>query len=887
MRAWLRSWAVSLRLARRGMWRSKGRSLLIIAMIGVPVLALTFAAVTYDTFSLTREEKIARTMGVSDAIASWWNDQSLDDSSTPTGRQPPPTAKTDERLLALLPPGTKVVRFSKGGSVVRARTATGVGRLTSSYLPVGDPAATGMVKVVQGRAPSADDEISITEAAATRLGAKIGSKVTMLEPAGEFTVTAIVVIPDDLGEFIVFRPDVAVRQEGGQFSGNWLVDLPDGVAPDLPKLRNAGVDLQMRGEQETVDTGTASGTLTLATIAIGLTIFEVVLLCGPAFAVGARRRQRELALVAANGGTAQQLRRVTQADGIVLGLSGAVGGLALGVPLAVLARPLVEEYAVNRLAGSLRFYPTALLAAIALAVFTGFLASLVPAFTAARQNVVAALAGRRGITRSRKRWMALGVVLAAVGSTIAVLGAFAVRAEVILAGLVIGQLGLVVLTPSLIGLLGRFGRSLPLTARIALRDTARNRSSAAPAISAVMAVVAGSVMIGIYYYSNQVLQEEQYQMRLPLGYASVGVQKWDATGPHPLDDALLAKLTSSAQATLPVDRTAVLQTVECADQVAATCEITPVYPEAQQCPYQALPAPGPERDKALADKRCKGGQPWSSGAVGKAVVDDGAHLAMLTGGHGDDLARAQAVLRSGGIVVADPLLLHDGKVDLTVQRPDAGIGKDAAFSLPGYALTSGVPGFGAVVGPGALTGHGLAAKPGMMLIATTRMPTTAEVDAFNEAALDVNSISWVFYEAGPGHPDTDLGLIVLALASAIVTLAATAVVTGLAAADGRADLTTLAAVGASPRVRRFMSLSQSGVIAGLGTVLGLVAGAAGAYAMIFAINRSMLDQRWPNIVTLPMATPWLMMTGALVVPVIAMLGAGLLTRSRLPIERRG
>jgi len=41
-------------------------------------------------------------------------------------------------------------------------------------------------------------------------------------------------------------------------------------------------------------------------------------------------------------------------------------------------------------------------------------------------------------------------------------------------------------------------------------------------------------------------------------------------------------------------------------------------------------------------------------------------------------------------------------------------------------------------------------------------------------------------------------------------LAAAAIATGLATADGRADLATLGAVGASPRVRRLMSLSQSG-----------------------------------------------------------------------------
>lgn len=885
MSAWLRSWAVSLRLARRGMKRAKGRSLLIVAMIGVPVLALTLAAVTYDTFNLTHEEKMDRAMGTSDAIASWYEDRSLDDTTPLSGPVPPPSEKTDERLLALLPPGSRVARFSPSSTDVRAETATGVGRLTSAYLPIGDPAVRGMVNLVEGTAPAADNEIGITEAAAERLGADVGSTVTVLEPPGTYTVTAIVVLPDDLGEYVVFRPSVLLRTEDARFGGAWLVDLPDGVTPDVPKLRAVGVGLQLRDEKEQFEDQSDGQAFTLATIAVGLTIFEVVLLCGPAFAVGARRRQRELALVAASGGTAQQLRRITQADGIVLGFVGAVGGILLGVPLAILARPLIEAYAVHRLAGSLRFMPSALLAGVVLAVFTGFLASLVPAFTAARQNVVAALAGRRGIARSRKRWIALGVVLAAIGGAVAVLGAFAVRAELILTGLVLGQLGLVVVTPSLIGLLGRFGRSLPLTARIALRDTARNRSSAAPAISAVMAVVAGSVTIGIYFASMQAREEVAYQMTMPLGYAVVNAVHYDSTGSHPLDRAKVAELVKGATAILPVDRTVLLPTTGCTGDDVGACDLMPVLPAAQRCPYESLPPAGPERDKALADQRCGPARGWSVGPMGRTVVDDGTNLALVTGGHGDDLAKAQAVLRAGGAVLSDPRYVHDGRLDLRTQS-DAEAGKEISFSLPAYALTSGVPGFGLVVGPGALAQHGLTAEPRVLMIATTRMPTTAERDAFEEAALDVSPNAWVQYEPGPGRPDTDIGLIALALASAIVTLAATAVVTGLAAADGRADLTTLAAVGASPRVRRFMSLSQSGVIAGLGTALGLLAGAGGAYAMIFAINRSMMDKGWPGVQPLPMAAPWIMVVGALIVPLIAMLGAGLLTRSRLPIERR-
>ncbi len=117
-------------------------------------------------------------------------------------------------------------------------------------------------------------------------------------------------------------------------------------------------------------------------------------------------------------------------------------------------------------------------------------------------------------------------------------------------------------------------------------------------------------------------------------------------------------------------------------------------------------------------------------------------------------------------------------------------------------------------------------------------------------------------------------------------MSAAAIGTGLAAADGRADLSTLAAVGASPRLRRGLSLSQSGVIAGLGSLLGALAGLGAAIAVLMALNQRYVDV-WPGPPLLPIAVPWLNLVMALVVvPFVAILGAGLLTRSRLPIERR-
>jgi hypothetical protein len=57
-------------------------------------------------------------------------------------------------------------------------------------------------------------------------------------------------------------------------------------------------------------------------------------------------------------------------------------------------------------------------------------------------------------------------------------------------------------------------------------------------------------------------------------------------------------------------------------------------------------------------------------------------------------------------------------------------------------------------------------------------------------------------------------------------------------------------------------------------------------AVLVALNRGYADL-WPAPTPYPIAVPWLNVgIAVLVVPLVAMLGAGLLTRSILPIERR-
>ena len=109
----MRSWLPALRIARREARRAKGRSALVLAMIALPVLALTFAAVEYDMFRLTPMERFDRTYGAADAYLEWQatgdllqEPDGLGSMSRGLSRGTPATA---QELLAVLPPGSRVI----------------------------------------------------------------------------------------------------------------------------------------------------------------------------------------------------------------------------------------------------------------------------------------------------------------------------------------------------------------------------------------------------------------------------------------------------------------------------------------------------------------------------------------------------------------------------------------------------------------------------------------------------------------------------------------------------------------------------------------------------------------------------------------------------------
>ncbi|HZD01320.1 MAG TPA: FtsX-like permease family protein [Actinomycetes bacterium] len=907
-------WRAALRVARREARRARGRSILVIAMIGLPVAALAFVAVAQDTFTLTPDERADRLMGTGQAVVVWPSDGPVQQLPThlhavlpagPAGASSKTAAPTTppgvERLLALLPPGTRAIADQTG--VLAVHTAAGIGNLRARMLDVADPLARGILRPRSGRAPASTGEVALTPAAARRVGVGVGGDVRLAEGGRSFRVVGIVEDPEDLdATTIVLRPGALppAALSGDRQDHRWLVATAGPLTwAQVKQLNTHGLAAVSR-HVLAHPPGPAEGypefdsqegpQLGVAALVGGLAVLEVVLLAGPAFAVGARRRRRDLALVAAAGGSPAQLRRIVLADGLVLGTVAAAGGVALGIATATAARPLLEGLS-NLRSGGFRVFPEALAGLAGLAVATGVLAALVPAWIAARQDVVAALAGRRGITRSRRRWPIVGAVLVAAGALVAATGARRANATIILAGLAVVELGLVLCTPAFVGLVARVGHLLPVAPRIALRDTARNRTAAAPAIAAGMAAVAGSLAVGVVLLAGTGRARDDYRVLGRPGDVFVygvnlGTDPSGGQAPVPRD------VVAALRGIMPVRQLHEIGVPSCDTN---PCLVTPQVSAARQCPYAPAvlrrdPTPAEQR-AARRDARCDGVNRRSvyfgggiSSDTGLTLIIDAATTGALVDVAAEDADRAATALRAGAVVVDDPRYLDDGRVTLAI--PTSPFSKDDRMvAAPGFAFPHPprAPTITLMTRQTART-LGLGYQPLAALATTSRIPTVAEQDRLRAALDEFGRELGMHVERGPRAGTS--GLVVLAVVAGVVTLGAAAIATGLAAADGRADLSTLAAVGASPRVRRALSLSQSGVIAGLGSLLGAVAGLGTATAVLVALNRGYADV-WPAPTPYPIAVPWGNVGVALlVVPLVAMLGAGLLTRSRLPIERR-
>jgi putative ABC transport system permease protein len=686
--------------------------------------------------------------------------------------------------------------------------------------------------------------------------------------------------------------------------------------------------------------------IAVGAVAVVMALLEVILLAGPAFAVGARSRRRDFGLLGAAGADHRRIRAIVLADGAVLGALGGVLGVVGGVAAGWAVLPETAQF-THREPGAFRIAPLELLGAAAIGVVTGLVAALIPAIITGRQEVLESLTGgRRGARGVPWKLPLAGFLTILLGVAMTGYAVFTVGIHTLplAGGIAIAELGVVALTPLLVALAGKTARWLPLAGRLALRDSARNRGRTAPAVAAILAAVAGSTSVAVLLATDDARGRAQYHAVLQPGQVALslgpfgaqmlgfqnGLQNNDGPVAQPPGDDKpvdVQKAIAAVGATLPLRSAAVVQMQDYTG-------FTPVQVLIKRDPQNACPADqsgsggmdgSPDAFQFIqSDPRCS-----YFGHGSELVPGDVAALRALAGTVDP---QAEKVLAAGGIVVFDSYDLNagSGQATATVQLnrycpsadtqmpPEFKKQFDKACSGPApapvtlpaavaHVKNSSAGGIRALI-PQSLADHfGLTYKPAYILFDTTRMPTPEEEQQANAAVEALGSNDILRVERGYQGDDNTI-MLALAAVAALVTLGAAAVATGLALTDGQSDLETLAAVGARPRVRRILAGSQATVTASLGAVLGSVTGLLPAIAIIEAKSHAFMKYAFdvkrgsgghdgntnnPGSFMDSASTssyltiPWWFLIGTIVlVPILAGAGATLVTRSKVELRRR-
>lgn len=868
-----RGWRPLLRLAWRDARRARGRSILVLVMIALPVMAVTAADVVISTQDLTSAESLDRRLGSADALISldpYATNviQAFDpDEGSGTGAG---TQSGNDHTFAdvrrVLGPDARSLELHEGD--IQVTTDKGVARTVATEVDATEPMTTGLFRLSSGHYPKTDDEAAVNQALADR-GIGVGDRLEVVDGR---TLTVVGIAESESFRspaHVLARPGaLGLAEETGP--RHWLVEAGPVSWDKVRELNKLGATVLSRSvienpppkselPSELTSFGTDDAWLAIVILVVAMALLEVVLLAGPAFAVSARRQSRTIALMAATGATPEQARRLVLAGGIVLGGIAAAVGVTAGIVVGGLAVPLAQGFSDGRF-GPFDVPWLHLLGIAAFGLASAVLAAVVPAWIASRQDVVAVLAGRRGDRKPSLRSPALGLVLLGVGIAGAAYGAQkGSMGEIFIAGsAVFAVLGMILLIPIAVVGLARLSRRLPLPLRFAVRDAARHRTRTVPAVAAVAATVAGVVALGIGITSDGAEARETYTAQLPMGMAQV---TGFYTQSGRTDPAQWDRYAAAVASELP-DRRVV--------RVAGVPEDETMI---------GLQVPGTE--PLLVNYASAFG---SSVLVGDELPD--ADLGIRKA----DRPTAQRALARGQVVVFADQPVAAEQVSIVVDRfsEDGTSTSSKPTRVPAvFVQPEGQMAMAQAVLPPAVADRIRVEVATMSLLVDGPVSEAAETD-LQEALAAISPDASLYVERGyEAEDETVIVQLVLAALGAVLMLGGTLTATFLALSDARPDLATLAAVGAAPRSRRLVGAAYALVVGLVGAVLGAAVGFIPGIAVTYPLTGQAWAGSGADGPSHYLDVPWLLILGLVVgLPLLTAAVVGLSARSRLPMMAR-
>jgi putative ABC transport system permease protein len=560
--------------------------------------------------------------------------------------------------------------------------------------------------------------------------------------------------------------------------------------------------------------------LTLATL--GMLLIALVSVGG--FTVLAQRRLRAIGMLESMGATDKNVRLVMRANGVIVGVVGALAGLVFGLGLWFAYRPHVEQ-SVHHLIGAFAVPWGVVLPAMALAVVATTFAAGRPGRAIAKVPVVSALAGRPAPPKPLHRSAIPGVVAFVIAFLLFGLSGGHSRsgggAPELVLGLVALIIAIILLSPLALTAVGKLGSQVPIAGRLALRDLARYRSRSGSALAAISLGVLIAVIIcgaaaarygNVLDYAGPNLATNQLIVYTPQSDAGGAAEPQGTVnteiGPGPNGVTVIVPNGSASTGT-PLSQQAMAQTAHAMAQSLGAHDVA-LYSTSANLNHNG---PGRQFDGQIylatpALLKAYGIRP--SSVDPKADV-----LTMRSGLPGT--SHMQLQYGDGGIgsperigpdagptpcpaasCVANPIIEEVGGLPGGMSAPNTVVTEHAvtslhlqsSISLQGWLLESSSPFTAAQISDARQT----ASAAGLTVESKNDEPTSAEI------------INWA----------TVFGI--------VLALCVLAMSVGLIRSETARDLRTLTATGASSATRRAITAVTAAALGFVGAVLGAVAG---------------------------------------------------------------
>jgi putative ABC transport system permease protein len=658
------------------------------------------------------------------------------------------------------------------------------------------PYGAPMLQLLSGHYPAGPSQIAVTPGVASELNLAVGDTW----PQGGKTVVGIVQNPQSLlDQFALVPPGEVTRPT----QVNVLFNAPpSALKGDLAtNVRTVGsVNNNVFGPE----------TIVLALATIGMLLIALVSIGG--FTVLAQRRMRALGMVESMGATDRNVRLVLEANGVIVGVVGAVLGFALGLVAWLAYRPHNEQSAHHVI--SMFALPWNVIApAMVLAVLATFFAASYPARAITRVPVVSALAGRPAPPRQIHRSLVPGVVALALGFVFFSLsGASGGGGGVkwLIPGFLALIAGIILVSPFFLALLARLGGKFPIAVRLPLRDMARYRARSGSALSAIslgvmIAVIICAVAVAryadVFDYVGPNMAANEINVYSPSGENGPPSDSQGAGGPATAtpslqsQDATVHAIASAVGATaiVALDNPAVGLQSPSGDGRQWNGAIYVATPALLRA-YGINPSSISSKVDVLTSR------PGLSGSGVQLTAGGGKGLGGSDGG-GLGSGQNGANPCPPSSCVAHPVVQEESELPTGTSVANTVITESALrrlhvanqSSLGGWTLQANGP----IASTQITNAQSLAATTSLSVESKNDEPTSAEI------------VNWA----------TVFGI---ALALGILAMSV-----GLIRSETASELRTLAAAGASSRTRRNLTAVTAGGLAFLGALLGTIAAYVG------------------------------------------------------------